>query len=425
MKNQYPKDMLRLRVNKEETPDIPPRRVAKRPVGRKLRIDSIMVNKEPEIIFENVDPWSFSSLKQFLDSFLSPNGSADISLYEALHENIDFFQKLKIELKKKHKNFEVQFALPKSQTASQRSVPAPRFILSRSASSAVHLPQEEKPKAPLKHTTRATRERDPDHVPQKPYTSNSIWNSVYRFFSTVPTYDQFKKYLEVIDDKPEQVELGQHYSITFNEKLKQKFKSDAILLKVPENAVQPTGKFGNVPIVSFRRVVAALVPIVDDKKLTEQQKEADNEGTTNSYQQVQFVDPQSQQRMNQLADFEIDDYSKNLNPTNLFGTSHYSRLNFEEKLSLEVASLGLDPTSGGPCEIDNEIMEEIISLQQEYKKSVESINTLRETISKKLIEEHDKLVERNEKAKKWTQMVEKAEKEAKEKKRPKSRDKLT
>ena len=424
--------MLRLRVNKPEKPAPPVRRVCKRPIGRKSSIEASMVNKEPEIVFENIDPWNFSSLKKFLDCFLSPNGSADISLYEALHENIEFFQKLKIEIKKKHKNFEMQYAIPKTQTQiqSQRTVPATRFILSRSQSTVPHLIQEkELQKAPLKHTTRSSRERDPDHVPQKPLTSNSIWNSVYKFYSTVPTYENFKKYLEVIDEKPEQVELGPHYSITFNEKLKQKFKSDAILLKVPENAVQTAGKFGNFSLVSFRRVVAALVPVVSDDLLVEQQKEKDEDAHGHNFQQEQFtqpIDQQGQQKVTQLADFEINDYSRNLYPTNLFGTSHYSRLSFEEKLSLEVASLGLNPTSGGPCEIDNEIMEEIISLQQEYKKSVESVNSLRETITKRLIEDHDKLVERNEKAKIWQQMVEKAEKEAKEKKnRPKSRDKLT
>ena len=424
--------MLRLRVNKPDKPQPPARRVAKRPIGRKASIAASMVNREPEIVFENIDPWNFSSFKKFLECYLAPNGCTDISLYEALHKTIEFFQKLKIEIKKKHKNFEIQFAIPKSQTPIQvqRTVPVTRFILSRSQSSSFHPPQEkEQQKAPLKHTTRSSRERDPDHVPQKPLTSNSIWNSENKFFSTVPTYENYKKYLEVVDEKPEQVELGPHYTITFNEKLKQKFKSDAILLKVPENAVQNSGKFGNFSLVSFRRAIAALVPIVNDDELVEKQKEKEDDPHNPSFQQDQFIQPidqQGQQKVTQLADFEIDDYSKNLYPTNLFGTSHYSRLSFEEKLSLEVASLGLNPTSGGPCEIDNEIMEEIISLQQEYKKSVESINSLRETISKKLVEDHDKLVEKNEKAKIWQQMVERAEKEAKEKKsRPKSRDKLT
>ena len=381
------------------------RRPSKRPAGRKS-VKNILSLENLNVENEDFDIWTFHSLRLFLDKLLNPktNGPC-ISTTDALQKNIEFFKKIISDLQEKHKSFEESFAAPIRPHIQFHPV---RKQMPRTQSLVL---KEEPQETKLVRSTSTRNIKNQDEQPQKHMTSQTIWNTTQKFFGTVPTVDIFKNYLSQVEDKPQIVQLGPHYSIAINQKLRQKFKNETVQIKVPDFLVRQNSFIGNTPIVNFNRIIAALIPVTNIDNNIERNVEPLQKNSV-----LEF--PQN------LNDFSIEENSKVMFPTETPGTSYYSKLSFEEKLSLEIASLGLNPSEGDASQTDNEVMNEIMILQEQYKKSTQQTNKLREMISNKLQENQQKLKERNEKNRIWAQMIEKAEKESKSKSKPKIRDKL-
>lgn len=390
----------------------PPRIRSKRPLGRKTSVNFDVAAENDEQSNELDDVWGFNSMKIFLDKVMNQNEHPSISVIEAINNNITLFQNIRLNLQKKYQKFEESFSRPVTPVTFVRHIPVTRSAISRSQS--ISFQPNIQPVSVIKPTKRMKKSKEAAEHHQKPLTSQSIWNSINRFFSSPPTRDAFRQFLSPIEEKITSVPLGQHYSILYNQKLKQKFKTDAVFIKTPEYVEYTTKKIGDLNVVSSHRLLAALIPI--------QRENVDNSNTN-------IGDPNDegdQGKFQTTNDFTIDVFNESLYPTNVRGTSFYSKLSFEEKISLEVMAIGLNPVDEQYEEIDNEIMNDIANLRGEYAKIVEKTNQTRMGIIADLVKREDLLVAKQEKYKIWAAMIEKAEKENKLKSgKPKNRDKLT
>ena len=397
------------------------RRPSKRPVGRKA-VDRILHVDEDEQKFESFDNWKFSTFRTFLEKYLiAGEGKLDLSLADAIRNNITFFQNLRLEIQQRHKSFEESFARPivsvQPKQQSTRIMPVTRHQIARSQSKAVSLQKTPTQKTTPKEKPTSKSRNQSHHDDYKHFTSQTIWQLTQKFFGTVPTPETYKKYMKGMEVSPSNVPLGPHYSIALNQKLKKRFNNESIALVVP-TAVASTSYIGSVPIVPLHRALAAFVPVSD----IEVNAKADVE----TVQPVPSSTPGEGEHpgpVTNLIDFDIDEDETTF-PAGQPGTSQYSKLSFDEKLSLEFASVGLVPDKIGVGQTDNEVMNDILILEEEFKRSAEQTNQLREMIETKLIERQKELQEKIEKTKLWVQMIEKAEKENKAKPKQKNRDKL-
>ena len=333
-------------------------------------------------------------------------------MVEAINNNISFFQNIRLELQKRHQIFEESFSRPITLASSTRYIPVTRHAISRSTS--ISFQPNIQPVQQVKQTKRHKKTDDSTDHNVKPMTSQTIWNSINRFFGVSPTAESFQQYLNPIEEKIAVTPLGQHYSIAYNQKLRQRFKNDNVRIKVPDYVDIPSKKIGDFNVVSSHRLLAALIPVVHDDSEASLETMADH------------APDEEHSKVQPTNDFKLDNSNENLYPTNVFGTSYYSKLSFEAKLSLEVISLDLKPSSDQPEEIDSEVMNDLVNLKSEYTKIIEKTNKSRSTIITNLKAIQEKLAIKHEKYKIWAQMIEKAEKENKTKSgRPKNRDKLT
>lgn len=284
---------------------------SKRPLGRKSSICLTITNDEDEQILDLDDNWNFNSMKIFLDKVLVQNNSPNISISEAINNNITFFQNIKRELQNKYQKFEESFSRPVTPVSFVRQIPITRRALSRSTS--ISIQPNIQPAPSIKPTKRIKKSHEPvDHHP-KQLTSQSIWNSINRFFSTHPSRELIHQYLDPVDPKISAVPLGQHFSIAYNQKFKQRFKTDTIYIKTPEYAEYTTKKIGNFNVVSSYRLLSALIPInhLDENQVNLIDDKDDIEDSPG---------------FQSTNDFNLDNFNQYVYPTNVHGTSYYSKL---------------------------------------------------------------------------------------------------
>lgn len=238
------------------------------------------------------------------------------------------------------------------------------------------------------------------HV-SKNMNSSTIWNNINKFFTVTPTVEFFRKILTDTKPPDTNIQLGPHYSISVNQKLKLKYKNGNVQLRLPSSIVETPEQTNEIsPTVVFHRLLASFVPL-DDSQVPENIQRASN------------------------PNLNFATLSPEMYPVNQPGTSSYSLLPFEQKLVLEVHSIGLVPDGSGPKLTDNEVMNDIMEKTQEYQKIIDENNKQRQRILKILLEKEPILLERAARAKKWGQVVIKPETVPKNnQKRPKKRDKL-
>jgi hypothetical protein len=232
-------------------------------------------------------------------------------------------------------------------------------------------------------------------------SSSTIWNSVNRFFAVTPTVDLFKPILTAAELTETSIQLGPHYSIAMNQKLKAKFRQGNVQLRLPPALVDAPEQSEVSPTVVFHRLLSAFVPT----------------GT-----QPFSVTPPVQK----CGNFGVSNFNPSQFPVNYPGTSTYSMLPFEQKVMLEVKALALVPDGSAPRLTDNEVMNEITEKSQQLAELMQVSNGLRRAILDELEAKQGGLVTRAEMAKQWAAVVPKQEiAPKKEQKRPKKRDKVT
>jgi hypothetical protein len=241
---------------------------------------------------------------------------------------------------------------------------------------------------------------DAPYESTKAMSSSTIWNSVNRFFAVTPTVELFRPILTAAELTESSIQLGPHYSIAMNQKLKAKFKQGNVQLRLPPALVDAPEQSEVSPTVVFHRLLSAFVTFQGKKT---------------------SVKPPVQK----CGDVGFSNFNPTQFPVNYPGTSTYSLLPFEQKVMLEVKALALVPDGSAPRLTDNEVMNEITEKTQELAELMKVSNTLRKTISVELEAKQGGLVGRAEMAKQWAAVVPKQEvAPKKEQKRPK-RDKVT
>jgi hypothetical protein len=185
-----------------------------------------------------------------------------------------------------------------------------------------------------------------------------------------------------------------------NQKLKTKFKQGNVQLRFPP-ALVDAGVSDGSPTLLFHRLLSAFVPT-----------------------DVKVFKPKQAQRPCGTVTFS--NFNPSQFPVNYAGTSTYSQLPFEQKLTMEVRALSLVPDGSAPRLTDNEVMGEIMDKSQQLSQLMQESNALRSSILAELEAKQKTLAARAEMAKQWAALPPKLETPSKkEQKRPKKRDQTT
>jgi hypothetical protein len=232
-------------------------------------------------------------------------------------------------------------------------------------------------------------------------SSSTIWNNVNRFFAVTPTVELFRPILTPTVVSESSIELGPHYSIAMNQRLKSKFRQGNVQLRLPPSLVEAPEQAEVSPTVIFHRLLSAFVPLTEEPFRPKTPPRPCGNLTFSKANPAQF-------------------------PVNYPGTSPYSLLSFEEKLMIEVRTMGLVPNRTTPRLTDNEVMNEITEKTQQLAEMTQASNELRRTILVELEEKESGLKTRAEMAKQWATVQPKPEvPPKKEQKKAKKRDQVT
>lgn len=273
----------------------------------------------------------------------------------------------------------------------------------------------------------------------------TIWNNVNKFFLVTPTVETFQSKLVPSLPPDPNLPLGPHYSISINQKLKQKYKNGTVQLRLPPEIISdmPEG----VMSIIFHRLLSAFVPVFS--------LESESESNCKSEVHAQPLSANEEENLERhiststsisssisLSDLAVDFKDEGVNsfdpytsngysdleqyPVNIAGTSMYSMYSFEQKLMLEIQSLGLVPeSSSGPKMTDNEVMDEILQKTKELNEVTAETNRLKSEMLDELRKHEKELIDRKEMAKRWGSVTFKPDPgQKKDQKRPKKRDKL-
>ena len=203
--------------------------------------------------------------------------------------------------------------------------------------------------------------------PTKGMNSSTIWNNVGRFFAVVPTVENFKQYLEASQVPEYKTQLGQHYSIEINQKLKQKYKNGNVQLRLPPSL---SAQMVVTESIVFYRLLSGFVKCKNDNN-----SRSEEAGIVEKF------------------------------PDNYFGTSPYSLLPFEQKIKIEINALGLHPIKSDTLVTDGEVMKEIVDKTQELKDTIENNNKLKMRVLNELKEKENTFIKRAERAKLWNSVI--------------------
>jgi hypothetical protein len=240
---------------------------------------------------------------------------------------------------------------------------------------------------------------DPSFEPSKSMSSATIWNNVNRFFSVTPTMDVHKNHLAGAELPQSTIQLGTHYSIAINQKLRAKFRNGNVQLRLPQEFVETPDQPEVSPTIVFHRLLSAFVPC-DER-------------------------PYKPKHAQRAGNLHFSNFDPSQFPVNCAGTSAYSLVPFEQKLMIEVRSLDLVPDVSVPKLTDNEVMNDIVETNRELGDAITASNKLREAVRLELEAKEGKLIARAQIAKNWSVAAPRPEvSQKKDHKRPKMRDKL-
>lgn len=370
---------------------------SKRPISNKKNIEIFLESdfciSDDEI--EDITPHNmFEQMRRRLE-----DGENERNLIDDLIYAIRFFQNLKREITTKKELKEQISSVSQHNNTKTKSLVQKHYLQRSVASSSSHITESRSMGClNMNHPNKTKRINKPvgnEHC--------MIWNSVNRFFGKYPGEQIKDKFLKDVEFTQEIEPLGPHYSLGYNLKLKQKFKIDQNLLKIPDSIINASSGANKKDTLMFYRILSVLMPT---NKITVDQVENILKQTTST-------------------EFDTFIGNGNFTPSLLYGTSPYSRLSFSEKLCMEIESLGLRPHDCEQWQSDNEVYIEIIKLNKLYKESLEKTNPVRKRICKLLSENDDELRMRRDKVPEWEGLIERAKKieRAKIEKKPKSRKK--
>ncbi|EAX94334.1 hypothetical protein TVAG_441530 [Trichomonas vaginalis G3] len=309
---------------------------------------------------------------------------------QKLLDTIDILQTIKSQLIEGFSHYEKNShkeSLPPAHPHRQQ----PRMEILRSVSQKItYNPQtHQKPQKKLKRASITTE------TTSRQINSMTIWNQVNRFYSTVPTVSNLANFLYPIDITPKRGQIGQHYSIAYNDKLKQKYKNDSVQIRIPGSITPANANSGASPEVVFHRLLCSFVQLTKERPVERNGKN--------------FEAP------------PIDHNAEALFP-NAYGTSIYTSIPFEQKLLLEVQSLDLHPGKNEIISVDNDIAREIDLANEEYINSLKKTNQMRASILERLKAAEPSLVAKAMKLRKAVSQPDRPE-TPKKIPRPKSRGK--
>ncbi|OHS93884.1 hypothetical protein TRFO_02432 [Tritrichomonas foetus] len=281
----------------------------------------------------------------------------------------------------------------------------------------------------------------------KSMSSLTIWNNVNRFFVVAPTMEAFQAKLQASEAPDTKIQLGPHYSIGINQKLKQKYKNGNVQLRIPPEVMAESPE-GATPII-FHRLLAALVNFnVSDlnalkKEAGQNNRQIDLSSNSSPVRGSDYINHSNLENPSNLGNLSNCENSSNFIassnygenpslmenstqfPVNVAGSSVYSMYPFEQKLMLEVQSLNLTPDASGPRLTDNEVMNDIVMKTEELSHITSETNKIKSHLLEMLKQKEKGLLERRENMKKWGTVSFKLEPgPKKDQKRPKKRDKL-
>ena len=414
MRNMYYKSDINIDLGMPN-----PRRPSKRPAGNKTISFCLSQSIDDDIEFEQKkrEEYDFSGFQKLYESIISIPKDEKMSPEQVhqLRESLQYFLKLKSEITKKYCEAQEKYAkqVP-SINEFQRKVDIRKQGIMRSFSTRVSFkpfqptPQQQpivvEQQATIDSSEKASRKFKkiaitPDSTisssPSKQLSSMTLWNQENKFLGTIPTEAVLAPFLYPITMIHKRGQLGQHYSIKFNEKLRHKFKNDAVQIRVPLTLSSPSSQLQVSSEMIFHRMLSALVPLAKERSI---------ERTSKTVEQQPGIIQNDEE----------------IHP-NAYGTSTYTAIPFEEKLILEIQSLGLNPDKSLPLQLDNEIARDYDDVNAEYMKSLETTNKMRENILKKLKQAEPELAIKAAKRKRHQQSTDKGDSQKKSSSKKKSR----
>jgi len=334
------------------------------------------------------DEWDFSHLHDFYNKAVHQGCDFSQDMIDSLKTTIVFLQKLKNEVNRRHKVFSESHENKPSGYSRTQNYARIFLKASPSVSSGVG----------SFGNRLAKKSRNSPMISDIPrqLSSNTIWNMTQKFLTIVPTISVFSPYLSQANPDITIPELGPHYSIRYNEFLRNRFR-DTVFLRVSRMPVSSTAAVESSPSIVFHRLLSSFVPLSKEIVI-------DREENPSEIKQIKHNDDE-------------------IFPSDTCGTSPYSTVPFDDKLLLEIGSIQLLPNNANPSQMNNEIMLELIRKREKFIKVVNETNRLREYINDRVKNKENFLMERYKNTKKWQDLMEKNEALKKTIGRPKSRGK--
>lgn len=367
-------------------------RPSKRPSsGKTVSYFLEIPDKEQGENFGRIQEQNFAKLRNIYEHILTPAEKKPINEYKnELQATIDILQSMKALLVEGYTRFEENTTkVVPTVPVRQKAAPKREIIRSMSQKISYNPNTNQKPQKKHKRASITTE------TGSKQLNCNTIWNQVNRFFGTVPTVTNLAKYLYQIDVTPSRGQIGQHYSIAYNEKLKQKYKNDSVQIRIPGTISSTTTSNVSSPDVVFQRLLCSFVHLSKERSI---------------------------ERNNKITDTPTIDHNVDALHPNAYGTSIYTSIPFEQKLILEVQSLGLHPGKSAINTVDNQIAREMDMAHEEYINSLKKTNQMRAVIMDKLKKMEPILTAKAFKLRRAMPQPERPE-TPKKPPRPKSRDK--
>ena len=392
-----------------EPPPIP-HKPTKMPIGSKTCISSLQDQEEDENEFtyqNELNPlWNFSTFNSILSSSAVVTKAQVVS---ALHQHILYLSKIR-------KSFSSMYNSLGSSNINDSSIesnsikthvtfdseilpPTPETIHSFDSSQPIQI-------FPQSPRSKKRTEQYPEVTTSRSINSNTIWHNTQKFFQTIPTYAKLEKYLKPSKRPDTNIQLGPHYSISINEKLRKKFSNGNVLIRLPSSILDSPEHTKISATEIFHRLLSSFVPVNDYDNL-DSNKISDSNSELNNHNNHNNTLNESQTHFNDLSssDFRHSIQNSSSIPTEVAGTTLYSRLPFEQKLMMEVEFLDLKPNSSIPRMADNEVMSDILEKAKIYSRTIRKTNKIKKQIIAKLLEKEPLFRKREEQKKEWSKFI--------------------
>ncbi|KAH0793211.1 hypothetical protein GPJ56_002920 [Histomonas meleagridis] len=354
------------------------RRTTKRPCATKSSLSFLLQSND---FPKSSEKWTLSSLSVHLQNKQHLEKQEVIDL---LNRQIDLLQQIKSKFDQSFRSLEeacqrkhgITYILPNRKVTfetEENFSPIPfQFLAPQPAFS------HAKPQTSLARSHQKRTNDSAYSEPVRPMNSSTIWNNVNRFFTVTPRVETLQKFLQPTELPDTKVPMGAHYSIAINQRLKQKYKNGNVQLRLPSLVISQNAEGTQSDI--FHRLLSAFVECKPPPT------------------------PPTHPPPQEIEEDEVSQF-----PDNYFGTSPYSHLSIEQKITVEIKALGLIPENTGSRLTDNEVMKDIVEKTQELKEVIERNNKAKLKILQVLQSKEEMLMKREERAKQWSTISTKPE----------------